>query len=85
VQAVGQFDEDHANIRGHGQDHLTHTFSLTPLITRKLHLTDFCNAVHDIGGFLAEQFCDFLHGGAGILNHIMQKTGDNAHHIHFHL
>ncbi len=32
VEPVGQFDQDHADVRGHGQDHLSDVFGL-PLLT----------------------------------------------------
>ena len=83
MQAVGELDDDDANVLGHGEEHLAQREGLL-----LVHAVDF-----DVGklGHAVDEFC---HGfakqagnigkrGLGILDSIVQQRG--AHHIAVHL
>ena len=59
MKTIGQFDEDHANIRRHGKDHFPYVLGLALLTIHKVHFAYFCNAVHDIGSFFAKKIFYF--------------------------
>jgi hypothetical protein len=85
VKAIGQFDEDYADVGRHGKDHLPYIFGLALLTIHKVHFPYLCNAVHDIGSFFAKQIPDFIQFGIRIFDSIMQQSGCNADRIHFEL
>ena len=54
------------------------------LDTAKLHSTDFCYALDDVGRFLAKEVLDFIKFSFGIFQRVMKKPGRNTDDIHFH-
>jgi hypothetical protein len=85
VEPVGKFHDDHPDVIGHGEDHLSHVLGFLLLGAAELHLADFGNPVHDVGGFLAEEPFDLAQFRARVLDGVVEETGCHADHIHFHL
>ena len=54
VQAVGKFDEYHANVVDHGQHHLADAFGLGFFAGRKIDFADLRDALDDMRDLLAE-------------------------------
>ena len=82
MQAVGQLDNDNADVLAHGNEHLAEGLRL--LVGERFHLDlgDLGNTVHQIGHGLAEQLGYLLFGGSGVFHRIVQKGGDERFHIH---
>ncbi len=54
VQAVGQLDQHHANVRHHGQQHLADVLGLAVFAVGELNLVDLGDALDDVGHLVAE-------------------------------
>ncbi len=54
MQAIGELDQDHANIARHGQQHLAETFRIGFLPIAEAHLVQLGDAVDQFGHGLAE-------------------------------
>ena len=59
VQAVGEFDEDDADVVDHGQHHLAEVFGLRFFAGGEVDLADLGDALDDVGDLLAEFLADF--------------------------
>ena len=55
------------------------------LAAAELHLADFGDAVHNVRCFFAEKPFYFRELRHRIFDGVMEQTGDDADHIHFHL
>ena len=55
MQAVGNFDEDDADVLRHGHEHLAQIFHLLLFHRRILHARQLCDALDQIRDRLAEQ------------------------------
>jgi len=58
VKPVAEFHDDHPDVIGHGEDHLSHVLGFLLFGAAELHLADLGDPVHDVGGFLAEETFD---------------------------
>ena len=58
VQAVGQFDEDDANVVDHGQHHLAQVFCLLLFAGGEINFADLGYALDDMRDLLAEFLAD---------------------------
>ncbi len=85
MQAVGELDQDHADIVDHGQQHLADAFRLALLARCKVEFAQLGDAVDAAGHLVAKLFAHLLDGGGRILNHIVQETGLEADHVHVHV
>ena len=85
MQPIGQLDQKHPDVIGHGQDHLAQGFGLAVgagALAQKSYLGD---PVHQGGHLAAQDFLDVLQGGLGVLHRVVQKTGADAGHVQMHL
>ena len=85
VKPVGQFDQDHADVVDHRQQHLADAFGLPLLAGVEVELAQFGDAVHAPRHLFAEDLADLLDGGAGILDHVVQQAVCQAHQVHLHV
>ena len=85
VQAVGELQQDHADIIAHGHEHLAEIMRLGLFQAFKLHLVELADAVHERGHALAEPALQGLLGGRRVFDHIMQHGGHEGLVIHVHL
>ena len=84
VETIGEFDEHHANIGDHGEEHFSDVFRLAILAIGKLDLVDFGDAVDDVGNLFAEGFSNFAAGHGGIFDCIVKQAGGNGGRIQLH-
>ncbi len=85
VQAVGQFDEHHADVIHHGQHHLAHVFRLRLLARGKVNLADLGDALDDVGHLLAEFLLELLGGDGGVFHRVVQQAGGDGGGVQLHL
>ncbi len=85
VQAIGQFDEHHADVIHHGQHHLAHVFGLRLLRRGEVDLADLGDALDDVGDLLAELSLDLFDGYGGVFYRVVQQAGDNGGGVEPHL
>ena len=84
VQAIGELDQDDAQILRHRQQQLAEAFCLTLGPAHALDLADLGNAVYQLGNVLAELLRDFIFGYTGIFDNVMQDRCDQCCCIHAH-
>ena len=84
VQAVGQFDEDDANVVDHRQHHLAEVFGLLLFAGREIDLADLGDAFDDVRDLLAEFFADVDDRDRGVFDRIVQQPGRDRDRIHLH-
>ena len=83
MQAVGKFDDDNADVLGHGEEHLAQRERLLLVHAVDFDVGELGHAVDKLGHRIAKQARDIGKRGLGILDGIMQQRG--AHHIAVHL
>ena len=84
VQAVGQLDQNDANVTGHGHGHFLEVFCLGFGLGDKLHLCQLADTIDHLGHTFAELCGQCLFGNAGILDHVVQHGGHQALVVHVH-
>lgn len=85
VQAVGQLDQDHANVARHGHGHLLEVFRLGFGLGLEIHLGQFADPVDQFGhGFTKLRLQRFL-GDTGVFDHVMQHGRHQALMVHMHV
>ena len=82
VKAVGEFDENDANVLRHGHQHFTETFRLPFFLAEKLKLAQFRDTGNKCSDFRAEQRGNLFLTRIGIFNGVVQKGACNGHRIH---
>ena len=85
VETVGDLDEDHADVLGHGQKHLAQVLHLLVFLAGVLDAGQLGDAFHDVGNGRTELPGDILVGETGILNHVVQERRDNAVFVKAHV
>ena len=85
MQAVGQFDEHHADVIHHGQHHLAQVFGLLFFAGGEIDGADLGDALDDVGDLLAELLADIDDGHRGIFHGVMQQAGGDGDRVHLHL
>ena len=85
VQAVGQFDEHHADVIDHGQHHLAQVLGLLLLARGEVNFADLGDALDDVGHLFAEFLADVDDGDRGVFDRVVQQAGGNGDRVHLHL
>ncbi len=85
VQAVGELDEDDADVVDHGQHHLAQVFGLLLFAGGEIDLADLGDALDDVRDLLAEFLADFDDGDRGVFDGIVQQAGGDGDRIHLHV
>ena len=82
VQAVGQLDDDDADVLAHGNEHLADSGRL--LVGEGFHLNarDLGDAVDQLRHVRAELLLDQLAGHVGVLHRVVQKRRAQRFHVH---
>ena len=78
VQAVRQFDHQHTDVLGDGQDEAAQVLGLTRVIAVHLQAGELGDAFNQLRHLLAEAFGDVGAGGDRVLDHVMEHGGDNG-------
>ncbi len=82
VQPVSQLDDDHADILGHSQEHLSEILCLNLLLCGIGNFGQLGHAVHKFSYLLPKFGPHLLNAHSGILNRIMKYTCSNGSCIH---
>ena len=83
VKAVGELDDDHADVLGHREEHLPQVFSLDlDLFDLIVDLAEFCHAVHEKRHVIAEFTADLFNRHRRILDDVMQDAGRDRLLVH---
>ena len=85
VQAVGQLDDDDADIVHHGQQHFAEALGLAVLGGEEIQLAELGDAVHAARHFVAEILADLVGGHAGVFDDVVQQAGFDGHQVHAHV
>ena len=85
VQAVGELDEDYANVGDHCEQHLADVLGLVILAVGKLDLVQLGDALDDVGHLLAEALLDLAGGDVGVFDGVVQEAGGDGGGIHLQL
>ena len=78
VQAVGELDQDHAQVARHRQQHLAEAFGGRFLAVAELQLVQLGDAVDQLGDGLAEFAGDRLAGQRRVLDRVVQDRRDQG-------
>jgi len=85
MQAVGELDEDHADVVDHCQEHLAEVLRLALLAGRKGHGADLGHALDNMGDFGTEELLDALDGGQGVFDNVVEEAGGDRDGIELHV
>ncbi len=85
VQAVGQLDEDDADVVDHGQHHLAQVFGLGFFAGGEVDLADLGDAFDDVRHLLTEFLPDFYGGDRGVFDRVVQQAGGDRNRVHLHV
>ena len=85
MQAVGELDDDHADIVAHRDQHLADILRLTFLAVGEFDLADFGQTVDEVHDLFAEHSADLFERHFGILYGVVQQRRDDGIRIHPHL
>ena len=84
MQAVGQLDQDNADVLGHGHEHFAQVLKLLLLLGITQH-AQAGDAVHQLGDRCAELVLDLLIAELGVLNAVVQQRGADRIRVQPHL
>ena len=94
VQAVGQLDEDDADVLGHSQEHLAHILrpQVLPVQLRQalvsafdvqeLHLVELGDAVDQPSHLAAEAALELRHGHVAVFGDVVTQRRDQRRDVH---
>ena len=86
VRAVGQLDENHANVARHGDDHLAEVFGLLLFLGDVGgQLGELGDAVDELGHLGAEQVGDVIHCRQRVFDRVVQQAGDDRRLVELEL
>jgi hypothetical protein len=77
VQAVGELDQDHAQVARHRQQHLAEALGLGLLARAELDLVELGDAVDQLDHVAAERLLDLLARERGVLERVVQQRRDD--------
>ena len=77
VQAIGELDEEHANVLGHRQQQLAEVLGLLGPVRLELEAGQFGDAVDELRDLAPEQIADLIERDAGVLDRVVQQRGDD--------
>jgi hypothetical protein len=82
VEAVGQLDQDDAEVLRHGEEHLPEVLGLLLLRAVEVEPADLGHAVDQRGHFLAEPALDRGEVAIGVLDDVMEEGGLDQRLVH---
>ena len=83
VKAVGELDDEHANVARHRDHHLAHGFGSGCLAVRDA--IELGDAIDEIGHLIAEVLAQLLEGIAGVLDRVVQERSRQGRSRHAEL
>src|ERR1019366_5331839 len=85
VEAVGELDEDDADVVDHGQHHFAEVLGLGLFPGGEIDLADLGDALDDVGNLFAEFLADFNGGDRGVFDRVVEQAGGDGNGIHLHV
>ncbi len=85
VQAIGELDENHADVVDHRQQHLAEGLGLPLLAGREGDGADLGDAFDDVSDFGPEQLTDAFDGGERVLDDVVEEPGGDGHGVQPHV
>ena len=85
VQAVAELDEDHADVGGHGDDHLAVVLGLLLLLRGEVHLGELGDAVDQHGDLVAELVLDPGERRARVFDDVVQQRRGDGDRVELEL
>ena len=83
VEAIAEFDHKHANVFGHGDDHLAHRLGLSRIPV--LEFVELGDAIDQESDLVAEVAAQPLQGVVGVLHGVVQQGGGQGLRCHAEL
>jgi hypothetical protein len=81
VEAVGELDEEDADVLAHRQQHLAEALGLLLLARQVRDLAELGDAVDEAGDLAAEALGEVEDREVGVLDGVVQEAGDDAVHV----
>ena len=85
VQAVGELDQDDADVVDHRQQHLAEVLRLALLARRELDRAELGHPFDDVGDVGAEQLPDPLDRRLGVLDDVVEQAGGDGDDVELHV
>jgi len=85
VLAIGELDEDDADVVDHRQQHLAEVLGLAGLARGERDGADLGHALDHVGDLGPEQLLDAPDGREGVLDHVVKEARGNGHHVQPHV
>ncbi len=85
VQAIGELDEDDADVVDHRQQHLAEVLRLPLLARRERDGADLGHPFDDVRDVGAEELGDALDRGQGVLDDVVQEAGGDGDGVELHV
>ncbi len=85
VQAVGELDDDDAQVGDHGEQHLADVLGLVVFAVGELDLVELGDAFDDVGDLFAEASGDLGGGDVGVFDGVVQQAGGDGGGVHLEL
>ena len=85
MQAVGELDEDDADVVDHREQHLAEVLRLPLLARRERDGADLGDALDDVGDLGAEQLLDALDRRERVFDDVVEQAGGDGHGVELHV
>ena len=85
VQAVGELDQQHADVAGDGEQELAEVLRLLGLLGDEVEFLDLGQAVDQRADLASEQRVDLAARGGGVLDRVVQQRGGDGRVVEPHL
>ena len=85
VEAVGELDEDDADVVDHRQEHPPEVLGLLGFLGRERDARQLGDALDDVSDLGAEEFGDPLDGGQRVLDDVVEQAGRHRHGVQSHV
>ena len=85
MKPVGNLNQHHPDVLGHGHEHLAQILHLGLLGAGEIGPGQLGDTLHQLRDGLPEEPLDFLVGGIGVLNAVMEQGAQNGIHVQAHL
>ena len=82
VEAVGELDDDDADVYDHGEEHLADVLGLVIFAVGEFDFVELGDALDDVGDLIAEELFDLLAGDVGVFDRVVEKSGSDGCGVH---
>ena len=84
-KTVGQLDQNHPDIAGHGHGHLLEILGLGLGFGLEVHLGQLADPINQFRHGFAELRVQSFFGDTGVFDHVMQHRSHQALMVHVHV